>query len=44
MDAKQLYDIVLSMARDFGMTQKNDGHDIIDEKGNTVVRLSLIHI
>ena len=41
MDAKQLYDIVLSMAHDFGMTQKNDGHDIIDEKGNTVVRKNL---
>lgn len=41
MDAKQLYDIVLDMARNFGMTQRNDGHDIVDEKGNTVVRKNL---
>lgn len=41
MTAKELFDKVYSQAKDMGMNYKNKGHQIVNPKGNTIVRMNL---
>lgn len=41
MTAKDLFYKVFTKAKDFGLTAKNDGRNIIDPKGNAVIRQNL---
>ena len=42
MNAEELFNDVLSKAKEFGLTAKNDGRQIIDPKGNSIIRNNLI--
>ena len=41
MTAKELFDKVYAQAKDMGMNYKNEGHQIKNPKGNTIVRKNL---
>lgn len=42
MTAEELFNNVLSKAKVFGLTAKNDGRTIIDPKGNSIIRNNLL--
>ena len=42
MSAEELFDIVLTKAKDFGLVAKNDGRKIEEPKGNSIIRNNLI--
>lgn len=42
MTAKELFDSVFSKAQEFGLIAKNEGRNIIDPKGNSIIRKNLI--
>ena len=41
MTAKELFDEVYARAKDMGMDHKNEGHQIVNPKGNAIVRKNL---
>lgn len=44
MTADELFNIVLEKAKSFGMVPKNDRKQIIESKGNAVVRNNLLDV
>ena len=42
MTATELFNNVLTKAKDFGLEAKNDGRTIVEPKGNTIVRNNLL--
>ena len=41
MTAKELFDKVYAQAKDMGMNYKNEGHQIVNPKGNAIIRKNL---
>lgn len=44
MTADNLFDLVIQKAKSFGMIPKNDGRQIIDSKGNAIIRNNLLDV
>lgn len=44
MNSEELYEKVFSKAKEFGLIEKNEGRNIIDPKGNTIIRNNLLDI
>lgn len=44
MKAEELFNSVLSKAKEFGLIAKNEGRTIIDPKGNSIIRNNLLDI
>jgi len=44
MNAEELFNSVLSKAKEFGLIAKNEGRTIIDPKGNSIIRNNLLDI
>ena len=44
MTAEELFKTVFSKSKEFGLIEKNEGRNIIDPKGNTIIRNNLFDI
>ena len=44
MTAEELFENVLSKAKEFGLVEKNDGRTIIEPKGNSIIRKNLLDV
>ena len=42
MDVRDLFDDVVTKAKEFGLIAKNEGRNVVDPKGNAVIRNNLL--